>query len=288
MTEISVITKSDNRYPSALADIQQPPKVLFCKGNINLLDKMCIAVVGSRLCSNYGLTVAEKLGEKLSKSGATVVSGLAKGIDSAAARGALKGGGNTIAVLGTDLEKCYPAENQNLMDEIGRKGLLITEYEKGAPVRRYNFPRRNRIISGISMAVVVVEARYNSGALITAENALDNGRDVYAVPGEITNECCAGSNRLLQDGAEAIYNVEDFIKGLGLTPKISDENKRRLGEDELMIVECINRHGELTTEELSSLTMLSPQRINSLVSLMEIKGIVKTGMGRVFISALDV
>jgi DNA processing protein len=204
-------------YPPLLAEIADPPPCLWYRGDASLLRLMCVAVVGARAASQDGLAAARDIGAGLSRAGIVVVSGLARGIDSAAHRSALDSAGKTIAVLGTGIDRIYPPENASLFEEIAAKGLLITEFIPGASPEEWHFPRRNRIISGLSKAVVVVEAREKSGSLITARLAADQGRDVMAVPGTFVGGRNRGANALLRDGAKLVESAVDILQELGIS-----------------------------------------------------------------------
>lgn len=289
MNEEYIISEKDAAFPESLKNVKPVPKELHFIGKRELLNSKCIAIVGSRKCSHYGMQMAFTLGKKLAMAGACVVTGMARGIDTAANKGALSvPGGRTIAILANGLDYCYPSENRQLMSEISERGLLISEYNKGTKPRKYQFPVRNRLIAGLSDAVVVAEAGFRSGAMITAELAADLGKDVYAIPGEITNVYAAGSNGLLLDGAEMILNLDSFISSLGLDPVITPAENNKLSDDERAVMETVRRYGEITADELCRETMLSPQRINAVVSILEIKGLLQTGLGRIFSSPLDV
>ena len=203
-------------YPRLLAAIADPPPCLWTRGNRSLFDGIAVAVIGARFASQEGLIASREIAGDLARSGIVVVSGLARGIDSAAHRGALDAGGKTIAVLGTGIDRVYPAENSALTEEIAAKGLLVTEFPPGSPPEDWHFPRRNRIISGLSKAVVVVEAKEKSGSLITARLAADQGRDVMAVPGTIVGGRNRGANALLRDGAKLVESAVDILQELGL------------------------------------------------------------------------
>ncbi len=211
-------------YPPLLAQISDPPSCLWVRGEASVLTRPCVAVVGARSASREGLAAARDIALDLARAGIVVVSGLARGVDSAAHRGALDGGGQTIAVLGID--RVYPAENARLAEEIAARGLLVTEFPVGSPPEEWHFPRRNRIISGLSRAVVVVEAREKSGSLITARLATDQGRDVMAVPGGIAGGRNRGSNALLRDGAKLVESAVDILQELG----IADSPVKAAGE----------------------------------------------------------
>ena len=206
---------ADQRYPSLLRETYDPPIVIYCLGDIAAaLAQPAIAIVGSRRCSTYGRNVAEKLARELAERGVTVVSGLARGIDSAAHRGALDGRGLTVGVMGTGLEAVYPKENRKLADRIAQNGALVTEFPIATPPASQNFPFRNRVISGLALAVMVVEGAERSGSLITARLAYEQGRDVFAVPGNITSGRSFGPNYLIKDGAKLVQTWRDVIEEL--------------------------------------------------------------------------
>ncbi len=209
---VRVIGIFDNEYPDRLKNIYDPPTVLYLLGKLPDFDKIpSISIVGHRNATPYGIMAAEKLGQKLSESGFIVVSGMAKGIDGAAHRGALKGLVPTVAVFGTAIDQCYPAENVYLFHQILQRGAILSEYPPGKKGQAYYFPRRNRIISGLTLGTVVVEAGRKSGSLITANLALDQGRDVFAVPGSINASSSEGANDLIKKGAKLISDAYDVI-----------------------------------------------------------------------------
>ena len=210
-TGVSIVTSQDPLYPSQLLSTYDYPAFLYVKGHLKE-DDVNVAVVGSRTASTYGKFTTERLCRELVLRGITVISGLARGIDSAAHRGALSGKGRTIAVLGCGLDVVYPPENEKLFTEISLQGALISEFPFGTPPNAPNFPARNRIISGISLGVVVVEASEKSGSLITARIALEQGREVFAVPGSIDSSGSRGTNKLIKQGAKLIENVEDILE----------------------------------------------------------------------------
>lgn len=212
---VEVIPWSDSRYPSRLREIYDPPVVLFALGRLELLDTVMVAIVGSRKPTAYGQAVAERLGRDLAAAGVTVVSGMARGIDTAAHQGALAAKGATVAVFGCGLDVIYPAENRALAERIAREGLLLSEFPPGTPGHAQNFPIRNRVISGLSEGVVVVEGKQYSGSLITARLALDQNREVFAVPGNITSPASFGPNLLIKQGAQLVQSHEDILDGLG-------------------------------------------------------------------------
>jgi len=210
-----VITFCDPDYPQALKYTADPPVVLYCRGRL-MPDELCVAVVGSRKATWYGLDMSKKLSSELARHGVTVVSGMARGVDSKAHYGALEAGGRTIAVLGCGVDIVYPKENRNLMNEICSKGAVISEFLPGTEPIPFNFPARNRIISGLSQGVVIVEASEKSGSLITADYALEQGRDVFAVPGNINSMNSSGTNRLIREGARIITCAGDILDEINI------------------------------------------------------------------------
>lgn len=216
MTSPSV-TRGRQGYPPLLAELHDPPARLFLRGgSAELLTRPTVAIVGARSCSAYGAQVARELARELAGAGVAVVSGLARGIDSEAHRGALAGGGITVAVLGCGIDRDYPRSHAELARRISEDGLVVSEYPAGVEPAPWRFPARNRIVAGLSLATVVVEARERSGALITADFALELGRDVFAVPGEITSALSAGTNDLLRQGAAPLLSADDILGTIGL------------------------------------------------------------------------
>lgn len=211
-----VLSRGDAEYPALLHQLHDPPAQLFLRGESGVLDAPAVAVVGARSCSPYGAQVARSLARELASAGVVVVSGLARGVDGEAHRGALEAGGPTVAVLGCGIDRDYPAVHAELARRIEDGGLLLSEYPPGVEPAPWRFPARNRLIAGLSLATVVVEARERSGALITADFALELGRDVFAVPGEITAALSAGTNDLLRQGAAPLLTADDVLAALGL------------------------------------------------------------------------
>lgn len=208
-----ILTVRDAAYPERLRNIYDPPVVLYVRGGLPYLDgEAVVGVVGTRNCTPYGLKAAERMGYELAKSGCVVTTGLARGIDTAAAKGALRGGGKVIGVLGCGLDVVYPAENDRLYDDVAAVGALITEYPPGTEPSGRHFPARNRIISGIALGITVIEAPEKSGSIITANHALEQGRDVFVVPGNIDSPASAGSNALLREGAIAVMSGYDIAR----------------------------------------------------------------------------
>lgn len=221
---IKCLLYPEENFPKLLKEIPDPPPVLYYTGDFQTEDQWAVAVVGSRSATPGGLDLARELAEGLAAQGITVVSGLARGIDTAAHRGALAArGGRTIAVLGSGLDRMYPRENERLAGEINRRGTVCSEFPPGTEPLPGNFPVRNRIISGLSLGVVVVEAAADSGSLITAELALEQGREVFAVPGPVTRKANEGSNRLLKQGAALVEGVADIVSALNLPFQTGEE-----------------------------------------------------------------
>jgi DNA processing protein len=271
-------------YPESLLTIRDFPKVLFYKGDLSLAKKRCVAVAGSRKTTQYGRNIAEQIGKRLAEKDITVVSGMARGIDTCAHTGALEAGGNTIAVLGCGTDVCYPAENRELKLRIERCGLILSEYPPGTEPRKYYFPQRNRIISGLSEATVIVQAGNNSGALITAEYAIEQGRDVFAVPGNIDSRYNLGNNKLLKEGAIAVTSIEDILEYLGVNGYTRNEAKEILGKTEMEIYDLLTNHGELSIDDICRIMSKPTVYIASIVSVMELKGVVMSALGKIFIA----
>lgn len=213
-TGSQLVPVTDPAYPEKLRGILDPPTVLFCRGDLSLLSAITVAVVGTRKPTPYGMAVAEKLAGDLANLGVGVISGMARGIDTAAHRGTLQAGGKTIAVFGCGVDMVYPTENRKLYDEIAAKGLLVSEFPMGAPAFPQNFPIRNRIVSGMSSGVLIVEGAQYSGSAITARLAMDQGREVFAVPGNITSKLSWAPNLLIRQGAKLVMDAQDIVSEL--------------------------------------------------------------------------
>jgi DNA processing protein len=289
---IDVITILDEKYPVSLKNIYDPPIVLYIKGSLENC-KNCIAVVGSRHASSYGLKAAENISYELSQCGMTIVSGLARGIDAAAHAGALKNDGKTIAVMGCGPDIVYPRENRGIYENISQTGAVISEYLPGTQPLQYNFPARNRIISGLSYGTVVVEAGEKSGSLITADFALNQGREVFAVPGNISSRNSAGANRLIREGAKIVTGVYDILEELRLYIELEDKKLLRLERnkfnpalaglsmDEKIILECLIKE-PMHVDTLAAKTGFNIKDINSMLVIMELRGIIESLPGRIY------
>ena len=240
-----LVTIGDPRYPRALRDIFDPPPVLFARGRVELLQSLSLGVVGTRRPTPYGVAVAERLSADLAHAGLVIVSGMARGIDTASHKGALKAGGETVAVLGCGVDVVYPSENRKLMGEIAVKGLIISEFPMGSTAFPQNFPIRNRVISGISLGVLVVEGAQYSGSAITAKLAMDQGREVFAVPGNITSKPSWGPNLLIKQGAHLVQDWNDVVL------ELSPESRRELIEKTRKLL--LSEGGETPGEGSASL-----------------------------------
>jgi len=283
--KIGCVCYSDKNYPLFLREMNNPPWMLYYKGKASLWHTPCIAIVGARKASQYGKTVSFQLAERMAKCNVTVVSGLAYGVDSAAHQGVLKNGGNTIAVFGCGVDICYPASNRTLMKEIEEKGLIVSEFLPGTRPRPYRFPMRNRIISGLSQAVVVTEAGLSSGSLITADFAAEQGREIFSVPGNITQINSIGTNKLIQDGAIPVVTVMDIEKNLGFTEKHKEKVcAQSIGIEEKQLYDIILLEGETTIDFLCKKLKKTPSYINGMVTILEIKGVIESSFGKIFIA----
>lgn len=272
-----VFTWHDRHYPANLRSAPQPPPVLYARGEISPQDELAVAVVGTRQVSSYGREVAHLLGSELARHGVTVVSGLALGVDAIAHQAALDAGGRTLAVLGSGVDQIYPAKNRKLALQLIRQGALISEYSVGTKPEASNFPPRNRIISGLSLAVVVVEAGARSGALITARFAAEQGRDVFAVPGSILNPVSAGCNRLIQDGAMPIVSVDDLLERLQLARQVAQQEVRAAvpaTPAEALILKHISSE-PLHLDEIVRAAPMDTAEVSGLLAVMELKGLVR-------------
>lgn len=272
------ITRRDPAYPRLLAELHDPPARLYVRGDrAEVLARPAVAVVGARSCSGYGAQVARGLGRDLAGAGVVVVSGLARGIDGEAHRGALEGGGPTVAVLGCGIDRDYPRTNAALAARIATTGLVVSEYAPGTEPAPWRFPARNRIVAGLALATVVVEARSRSGALITADFALELGREVFAVPGEITSALSAGTNDLLRQGAAPLLSVDDVLSALGLepppappAPALSTGGAAILG---------LLADGARAADELVRLSERPSAEVAAALTELELAGLVATGDG---------
>jgi DNA processing protein len=289
--QIAVLTLEDDAYPSQLKNIYDPPPVIYLKGDLLSADAKAIAIVGTRRASRYGLEMAKKLAEQLSAHGVTIVSGLASGIDTAAHQGALAAGGRTVAVFGCGVDVIFPAENKPLAEKIERSGALLSEFPLGLTGDRSTFPRRNRIISGLSLGVIVVEGHYDSGAMITAKEALEQGREVFAVPGNVELEQSKGPHWLIKQGAKLVESVEDVLEELNLQfPQMTNDqypmtnegiNYPELNEEERKIVKVLLLEPK-HLDEIAVKVGWPVQQVSSILTMLEIKKAVRQLPGKMF------
>lgn len=272
---IRFITDKNALYPGKLRNIQDRPAALFVKGRgIGRLGSPCAAVIGARICSQYGLYTAEKFSRELALYGVNIVSGMARGIDSAAHRGAMEGGGATFAVLGCGVDVCYPPENRELYEEIQKTGAVLSEYPPGVHPAAWRFPQRNRIISGLSDCVIITEAREKSGSLITARHALDQGIDVFAVPGRINDPLSQGCNRLIREGALPVLDVTDLLTDLGINYKNLKKEKIFLEKKNEVVYSVLGLHLQ-SIEEILEKTNIESGEIYSILLQLQLAGLVQ-------------
>ena len=285
MKDIQVIDIKSAEYPAKLRDIPNPPRCLYCKGDTELLRARSVGVIGARKNTVYGKNVAIMIGKRIAESGLAVTSGLALGIDAFSHEGALEADGKVIGVLGSGIDQMGPWKNRELMNRgLENGGLVVSEYAPDEPAHKGTFPARNRIISGLSEALVVVEAGLNSGSLITAKHAAEQGRPVYAVPGNINSQSSIGTNLLIRDGAIPLVIIDDLLRDIGTETNRNPETRPDLDEDEEKIFEVVRVMCGPTVEEIIRGTGLDPQLVNSILTILEIKGIVESYAGRIYIS----
>jgi len=279
-------------YPKSLFEIPDPPPFLYVRGELRS-NELAVAIVGSRRATSYGLMATGRLAEALAGHGVAVISGMARGIDTAAHKGALQAGGRTIGVLGCGIDKVYPPENRKLFEAVPETGCLVSEFSLGTLPLAENFPRRNRIISGLSRGVLVVEAAENSGSLITAQYALDHGRDVFAVPGNISFGACRGSNRLIKQGAKLVDCAEDILEELpGFVarnregaPEQTASSAFSLTPKEAAVYELLAR-SSLHIDDIIAQTELTAGEVSSMLLHLELKGAITPLPGKHFAVAV--
>ncbi len=283
-----IITFKDDDYPKRLKDIYDPPALLYVRGELRREDELAVAIVGSRKTSPYGRWITEKIGQDLARHRVTVVSGMARGIDSVAHQGALQGGGRTIAVLGCGVDVIYPSENRNLFYQIIEQGAILSEFPMGSPPEGGHFPRRNRIISGLSMGVVIVQASSESGSLITAGYALEQGREVFAVPGNVGAEGSRGTNQLIKDGAKMVESSEDILEEIlpqwGREKEVPPKGETPvpdLTEEEGVLYKLLEET-PLHIDAIIRESQLDPGKVSSLLLNLELKGLISQWPGKCF------
>lgn len=292
---IRIVTIVDREYPKRLKTISDPPPLLYVSGRLAEEDDAAVAVVGGRRATPSGRAVTEEIARDLAVAGFTIVSGLARGIDAAAHRGALAGGGRTVAVLGCGIDRTYPPEHDDLRKEIEARGAVIAELPVGSPPQSHHFPRRNRIISGLSLGVLVAEAAESSGSLITANLALEQGRDVFAVPGSVREESCRGSNRLIKAGAKLVECAADILDEL--KPQIEPSMRARvgagvdaemgggagdLGNDETVVYDALS-YDPRSVDSVIEQTGLSAAHVAATLLALELRGRIRQLPGQYYI-----
>ncbi len=277
MLGIDVLTWDDERYPKRLMEIDQPTPVLYVRGKLSPDDDWSVAIVGTRRITAYGRQVAEQIASVMARNGVTVISGLARGIDSVAHKSALEAGGRTLAVLGNGVDLVYPPEHRRLAESIMAQGALISDYAPGTPPDGVNFPPRNRIISGLSQAVVIVEAGDRSGALITANYAADQGRDVFAVPGNINAPQSKGTNRLIQQGAAPLLDPQEILDALNLTQVVEHRAARAVLPVDATEARLLNLIGQepLHIDDICHRSDLPIDTVSATLTMLELKGMVR-------------
>lgn len=293
---IVAVAWRDSRYPARLTVLEDPPAVVWVRGRVDSLARASVAIVGSRAASHYALAVAERLASDVSRQGVAVVSGLARGVDAAAHRGALAGRGSTVAVLGAGVDISYPADHAALAASIAEKGALVSELAPGTPPLPHHFPRRNRLISGLALGVVVVEAAARSGSLITAGCAAEQGREVMAVPGNILSGRSRGAHALIRDGAKIVETADDILEELRLTPTVRDTADTPAGEpvddgNSRQVSDPVLRHmdaGEIyALDDLTTLSGLDGADLLARLTDLEVEGrVMRLGAGR-FVRSRD-
>ena len=275
---INYLTIDDNLYPKSLREIYDSPTVIFYKGTIREFS-LNIAIVGSRSCSYYGREVAKHLAGQLAGKGINVVSGMARGIDSCAHIGALENFGYTTAVLGSGIDVIYPPENRKLAQKIAEEGVLLSEYHPGTPPDAVNFPARNRIISGLAQGVIVIEAAEKSGSLITVDFALEQGKEVFAVPGNINHGKSEGTNNLIKQGAKIVMDINCILEEFNLFSETQIGDETSLTAVESLIMKSLT-DGPIFLDDLTDRTGLNTEELNSFLTIMEIKGLINQLPGK--------
>jgi DNA processing protein len=287
---IKILTWQDEVYPLRLKEINQPPPVLYIRGEYLPDDLFAVAVVGTRRVTPYGRQITEELSSFLAANGMTVISGLARGVDSVAHKSALKAGGRTIGILGSGVDRIYPPEHRGLAEQMMESGAIISDYAPGTPPDASNFPPRNRIISGLSLAVVVIEAGETSGALITAEFAAEQGREVFAVPGSILAPQSKGTNKLIQSGALPLLSVNDLMQALDITRVGEQKAARKVVPGDAIEAKLLSVLGNepLHVDEIRNQSELPIEKVSSVLALMELKGMVRQVGGMNYVAVREV
>lgn len=287
---IRILIWDDELYPPRLKEIGQPPPVLYVRGDLLPEDHFAVAIVGTRRVTPYGRQITEELSAFLAANGVTVVSGLARGVDAVAHTAALKAGGRSMAVLGSGVDRIYPPENRALAEQLMEHGALVSDYPVGTAPESSNFPPRNRIISGLSLAVVVTEAGETSGALITAEFAAEQGREVFAVPGSILAPQSKGTNKLIQSGALPLLTPQDLLQALNLTRVGEQKAARKILPADEVEAQLMSALGDepLHVDEIRNQTGLPVEKVSAALVMMELKGMVRQVGGMHYVAVREV
>jgi DNA processing protein len=286
---IRILTWNDALYPPHLKEVVQPPPVLYMRGEMTLEDHWAVAIVGTRQVTSYGRQVTEELATVLAQSGVTVVSGLARGVDAVAHAAALKAGGRTLAVLGSGVDKIYPPEHRQMAEKMMAQGAIISDYAPGTPPDASNFPPRNRIISGLSMAVVVIEAGETSGALITADFAAEQGREVFAVPGNIIAPQSKGTNKLIANGARPMLSPQQVLETLDLSHNVERREVRRVvpaDPTEATLLNILNQQ-PVHVDDIRAQSGLPIEQVSATLTMMELKGLVRQVGGMNYVAVRE-
>jgi DNA processing protein len=286
---ITVLTWEDETYPRRLKEIDQPPPVLYLRGSLLPADEWTVAIVGTRRITAYGRQVTEEIATTLARSGVTIVSGLARGVDSVAHKAALDAGGRTIGVLGSGVDVIYPNEHRLLAERMVASGALLSDYAPGTSPDGVNFPPRNRIISGLSLAVIVVEAGQQSGALITAEFAAEQGRDVFAVPGNINSPQSVGCNSLIQQGARPLLQARDVLEALDLTMVQEQRTARSILPADATEQQLLAMIGQqpVHIDDIRHQINLPVEQVTAALAMMELKGMVRSVGGMRYVAVRE-
>jgi DNA processing protein len=287
---IKILTWQDEAYPARLKEIDQPPPVLYIRGEYLPDDLFAVAIVGTRRVTPYGRQITEEISSFLAANGITVISGLARGVDAIAHQAALRAGGRTLGILGSGVDKIYPPEHRALAEQMMERGGIISDYAPGTPPDASNFPPRNRIIAGLSLAVLVVEAGETSGALITAEFAAEQGREVFAVPGSILAPQSKGTNKLIQRGALPLLSASDLMQALDLTRVGEQKSARKILPADDTEARLLNVLGSepLHVDEIRSQAELPIEKVSAALVLMELKGMVRQVGGMNYVAVREV
>ena len=289
--QVQVVTIKDTQYPVNLKEIHLPPPLLYYRGTLLDSDKNAISIVGSRKASYYGKMVADEMSKNLALTGLTVISGLARGIDAIAHQSALSVGGRTIAVLGCGIDTIYPPENRKLAQAIEKSGAIVSEFPLRTPPERQNFPRRNRIISGLSFGILVIEAAERSGALITADYALEQGREIFAIPGNINSPLSKGAHSLIKQGAKLVHEYKDVLEEIPFEAILQDGDNIRpisvndLSDNELLVYKLLFKHKPVQIDEIAERSHLAISKVSEILLNLELKDLAKEMTGKNYIKA---